>query len=335
LQRWEVADRIRVTDLQVGKSYLVKAEKASRETDFYRMESPNLDPSEIPPLWAETILGHIEGAAVGAIDAILSDRASSSVEIDLAIFIAVQFTRGRAFRHSQETLLDESIKMRFPLDQRVAKHLATKQANEDEMFDFLKELHAGEIIVREQKAVLISRGLQIAMEVVPQLLARHWMVVSSPLVALITCDEPVVILEGPDASRRERGGIGTADIVIFPLSPEALLMMVHPLVDLHEMAFHTELDAVEASEVNLEIAANSNRCLFERGDRSSTIGFPLPPRQPASTRHGPYPLADEPGAELYRWSKPSRWNRAASPPPLPVRRWWWQPSEFQHLNVHK
>jgi len=50
-----------VTRLDDGYSYRATPGNAARETDYYRVESEDLDPIEVPPLVFETMLGTAEG----------------------------------------------------------------------------------------------------------------------------------------------------------------------------------------------------------------------------------------------------------------------------------
>lgn len=60
LRRWAEGGVIRVTDLDDNNSYLCAPEKAARETDFYRIDHPDIPRDEVPPLVFETLLGHLE-----------------------------------------------------------------------------------------------------------------------------------------------------------------------------------------------------------------------------------------------------------------------------------
>src|SRR4051794_26435246 len=60
LRRWAEGGRIRVTQIEEKNSYLAAPEKAARETDYYRIEAPEISPDEVPPLLFETMLGRVE-----------------------------------------------------------------------------------------------------------------------------------------------------------------------------------------------------------------------------------------------------------------------------------
>jgi len=331
LARWEVAGKIRVTETSSRHTYAQAASQAARETDFYRIESPDIDPVEVPPLLFETLLSRIEGEASQAIDYLVRNGEpglSGDDRVWLSAYLAFQITRGRAFRAEQDAAADMLFKLTTQATEASARHMLevadiepTPEAIATTL-DMLENLQAGRLVVREQTAAIIGRGAELAEFLTPQLLYRRWLVYWASHVPFVTCDEPVVILEGPDADRRRRGGVGTADVVVFPLSPEAVLAMFHPDDDPDDVALYPQLDSRETADLNLEIAANSHRWLFERSDRTATLGMSLPPLPPATAQEGPLELVGEPNARLFNQYRPSRWYWSKEPPQLPVFRWW-------------
>ncbi len=67
LRCWEAEGLLRVTDVDQRHSYLTSAANAARETDFFSLESHDLDPNEVPPLLAETALSRLEADAAEAL----------------------------------------------------------------------------------------------------------------------------------------------------------------------------------------------------------------------------------------------------------------------------
>lgn len=68
LKRWAEGGKIRVSDVNAGRTYITAPEKAARETDYYRVQSEDIDPEFLPPLFLETFLSHIEDLGKQAID---------------------------------------------------------------------------------------------------------------------------------------------------------------------------------------------------------------------------------------------------------------------------
>lgn len=80
LRRWEVAGKLRVTDVEAKRSHTTAAAKAARETDFYRLEADGLDPELVPPLLFETLLSQVEGWGKRIIDELVSDTPTLTIE---------------------------------------------------------------------------------------------------------------------------------------------------------------------------------------------------------------------------------------------------------------
>lgn len=114
LRRWEEGGRIRVTEIDAPKTYCVRPEVAGRETDFYRLEADGIDPDELPPLAMEVLLSVIEGKAKQAVDALLYGRDLTREELEyMSWFLALQVTRGRAFRAQMRESVHETFKLQY------------------------------------------------------------------------------------------------------------------------------------------------------------------------------------------------------------------------------
>ena len=276
--------RYRVTSRE---SHRTSARKIARETDFYRIESEDIDADKIPPLLFETLLGEIEGHAVEAIDVLL-EHGFDGFERDpslggwLTLFMAFQLTRGNRYRQEHLAVVnagmleiyghvaDEGIAARIeesgeePTPEKVVEHRA-----------FIEGWKRGEYFVAPQDAELIGTGASMAGEIAPMIGQRQWALYRAP-VDLITCDEPVVAVGGPEISRRTLGGIGTAGVLLFPLEPRTLLAMFHPWVELSDVGELLALTYDETGEINLEIATSGHRWLIERPHTTQTRVIPLP-----------------------------------------------------------
>ena len=109
LKRWEESGQLQVTDVDTKVTYKTSAERAAKETDFYRIEHPDIDPNVIEPLAFENLLGKIETIAKLEIDELL-ERPPGIVDDrmtweDLGYFIAFQVTRGREYRRTNQAMI--------------------------------------------------------------------------------------------------------------------------------------------------------------------------------------------------------------------------------------
>jgi hypothetical protein len=173
--------------------------------------------------------------------------------------------------------------------------------------------------VTPQKASIIGLSGEIATVIGEHLIGRRWALYRAPL-PLVTSDEPVVVVGGPGMSRREQVGIVAAGVVMFPLAPDTLLAMFHPLLDFDMDALCPELTFTEVTECNREIAANSTRWIFEHPGTHYAESLTLPIRPPSSRIE--VFANNENRSRLLRSYRNARWAFVEDPPPWPVARWW-------------
>ncbi len=327
LRRWrDVNNQVRVTQVDERRSWVTAPEKAARETDYYRVEHEQIDRRELPPLLMETLLSTLEESAKQAIDVLMTEQ---PVALDAPLFgefawhIAFQATRGKVFRDDNIYVVNEMNRLRFrdmddeaiernlsragqePTAELVAKHRA-----------FLQDIRSGKITLQGPPAQQVGFAARAAADVFPHLLAREWHVFETPP-ALVTCDEPVLLVGGPGLPRHERAGAMTASVVLFPLAPTRLLAMFRHDVEVFEPL---TLDAIDTAEVNRELAAVATRWIFELPSRHVGESIALPARGEV------YKLEQElvnvePGRARYRYYKPNRWRQEPRTP-WPVARWW-------------
>jgi hypothetical protein len=342
LRRWAEGGKVRVTVVDEGRSYLPAPETAARETDYYRLDHPDIDPEKLPPLLIETVLSRLEDNARMVIDELLKHRNPEGLEaqqlVDFVGHLAFSWTRGKGFRDNAKEMFADLYRMRYEdltddgIRARLRKSGVEPTADEITKYrQFLDGLIAGDIVAVPPEVQVIATAAMTAAPLGEYLLERTWVVYETPPI-LVTCDEPVISIGGPGSPRSERSGLGIAGVVIFPLSPSALLVMFHPTL---APSGPSTLDLVETAELNREIIASATRWAFERPSRHTTERMRVPPLLPkASLREGPLPQVDDSEGELYRIYTPTRWLDADAPP-WPVARWWrsgWTARQFPRLS---
>lgn len=307
-------------------SYLATPAKAARETDYYRVESEDIDPVEVPPLVFETMLGTAEGFGKRGIDELLVKHPSKinpELMMGFVWYLAFQLTRGEAFRRQQRHATADFFRMTTKdlTDQQLNAALGRELTVTEmaEIRGFVDQIQAGTRMVQPQTAAILGSAATTASELCRHILFREWQVFRTPNV-LVTCDEPVVLLGGPERSRAERAGVESAAVVLFPLAPNALLALFRKGTT---VVPPFELDHAETAEVNREIIANATRWAFERSSRKATVALTVPPLPTEATAtEGPLPDLAAPGQTIYRVYRPSRWANADQVPERPVARWW-------------
>lgn len=328
LHRWAEDDQVRVTDLGQSprRTYFGKPEKVGLETDFYRLEADGLDQDEVPPLALEVLMSVIEGKAKLGIDELIADgQPSAEHGAYLAWFIALQATRGRAYRASIRAAAHEVSKLQaegLNSAEAVRRRLTENgvEPSEEEVAEALsgvQKVLSGEWVVGPQEAALAALAAETAGELVKYLLlGRQWIVYDTPRV-LVTCDEPVVPLAGPGGHRAEQGGFADAPVILLPLTPSKLLVLLRN--DLEREDLKT-LDHAEVADINRELVASAARWVFERPSRKVGLRMPVPGPPPPLV-HELHDGSREEGRVVYRQYRPTRWV-AAPYTPWPVPRWW-------------
>jgi Protein of unknown function (DUF4238) len=205
LRRWAESGMVRVTELNQRRTYTVAPEKAARETDFYSLEHESLDPDEIPPLLMEALLSEVEGAAAAATDRLIAKGADSLTKDErfaMTSHLALQLTRGRSYREENRHMLADGYRLLYAeySDADIRRHLESRGIEVtpdvlDRHKKFPTDLQSGKVEIGRHRAQEVALAAQTAQDVGVHLWTRHWRVYRTPAV-LITCDEPVVAVEG-------------------------------------------------------------------------------------------------------------------------------------------
>jgi hypothetical protein len=342
LARWAENGQVRVSVIDEGTTYTTAPDKAARETDYYRLEHPMVDPEKLPPLLFETMLSRLEDNAKSVIDVLIAEKDFRAVSDEsmflFALHLAMSITRGAAFRAQDEAMTTQAFRLQWEgvTDDGIQGRLIElgQSGTEDEVADIrshLDALEAGTLTVQQAEPAVIGRAGELAQALTEHLLSRHWLLIDTPPV-LLTCDEPVIPLGGPGSPRTEGGGYVDAGVVIHPLTPTLLLALFHDGMDPVGPA---ALTLAEATEINREILANAHRWSFERPSRNVSKHLRVPARpDPLARREGPLPQVDGAHGELYRFFTVTRWINSPSPPPWPVPRWWggWSSAQYPRLD---
>ena len=327
-----------MTDKEIGRDYLKKPEKVARITDFYTLDSEAALAAGIPPLLAETLFGEIESRAAPVIRRLVDRPPSLRAQevVDLALFLAQQIARGQVNRAQHEEIATNLRALQFgSLTDEQLRNMVERtgrpvdEAELEKAREAIAALKDGSVRVAPERAASVALSMATAVEAGEVLLYRAWVVASSPS-PLITCDEPVVFLGTRGRPRSARGGVATAAVIGYPLSPYRILMMVHPAISAQNelqaadtgRVYADDLDVVERAQMCREIAMNCYRWVFEHpGTRiGQHLWLPDIDSVSASEIVG---MVDATGreAEIHHSYPTTRW--AHVPPSWwPTGRWW-------------
>jgi len=327
LKHWADDGKIRVTDVDESRSWVTTPNNAAVETDYYRVESPDVDPEEVPPLLFETALSKIEQWGAEFINATVADpdiRVEDEERVLFSLYMAMQYVRGRHFRAVARASATDQFKLKYgQITEKGIRHvlqekgLEVTEENVSRFRRFVDDLNSEDVTLGPTKATLLGTAGQMVSDVGFYLFERGWHTYSVPPI-LVTCDEPVIPVPGPPHPRSERGGVADAGVVLFPLTPSLLLAMFDDEKACPQQPY--TLDYADLADINREIVGASSTYAFERPARRTAAALKVPTAgEPISRTITP---ADQDADQyLIRRRRLSRWANASPAPPWPVERW--------------
>jgi hypothetical protein len=328
LSQWADEGKIRVTDVNESRSWITTPKRAASETDYYRVEAPDIDPDQVPPLLFEVAMSKAERWGADFIAAALDDPAaviSDEQRVLFSIYMAFQYVRGRSYRTFAHALATELFNLQYgEITNEGIRRLLLERGSDPNpeqvtrVREFVDQLNRGDVTIRPDQPSVISMSGKSVEQIGLHLFARGWRMYRVPRL-LLTCDEPVIPIAGPPHSRDERGGVGNAGVVIFPLAPDLLLAMFDGINARPPRG--DELGCTDIAEINREIVAASSTYAFERPSRRVAAAFDVPKTVKEIVRETLVP-ADGSERRLIRTQRPSRWANQTHAPPWPVERWW-------------
>jgi hypothetical protein len=317
---------LRVTEVDEGRSWTTTAEKAARRTDYYNLASDDLDPDQVPPLLAETLLSEIEALGKDAIDAVLDKGVEALLDqerSDLAVFLGFQSVRGDSTRKMIKTVANDDFIIQYGQLSRdgirqelIKRGLEASEASAEQSAKFISDLNEGTVAVGPQRPAEVMHAFRMALKVAEVLYDRHWAQFKTAPI-LLTCDEPVIPLGRPGDNRAELTGMADARAVIFPLGPDSLLVMFRNPPSSRALV---PLTLQEIAEINHEVIAHAAHWAFERPGRRTSTALRVPPR-PQATQIVEHEVTGKPNTSIVRFFSPSRWAGSSHPPTWPVSKW--------------
>ncbi|WP_079003000.1 DUF4238 domain-containing protein [Plantibacter flavus] len=325
LQRWAIEDRVRVIDLERDRNaYEPAPERAAFETDFYRLP----DSRGLPVVYWEAWLSAVEGHASQAFAVLDTDRPGDLDEEQhqwLALFIAVQMTRGRKARAKRRAML--AAELTQILDAYGPENLAN-DLRQGDLFaytanDSIETIMADVERFRSDPSQLpLTREQDLrvfahtATHVAGLITMRHFAIYKTPR-ALITSDEPMLELHEDMANPSLSGGVWGAPILAFPIGPYRVAAFYRR--DIEPRQPGSTLSINETVDLNAALLANAHSFAIARpGDLIAERLF-LPDAQSFRSSRQPDPKS---GNMLFRFWSPSRWEGQPNAPTRVVSRWW-------------
>lgn len=208
-------DQLNVFDKQTSRSFPTNAKNVASESRFYDFRIEDRDATLEPKL------AQIEGATKPLLERIL-DRDSASVVTDaerelLSTFLAVQFTRTKAFR---EQVLD--------LPRMLGEHLRSRSEARDDLGEieqFIKLPDENELKIQTAHFMMNAPR-----DFGPHFLDKDWLLIATTREApFIIGDNPLALQNSIDMGPYGNLGLAVKGIEIYlPLSPVRALAMWCP-----------------------------------------------------------------------------------------------------------
>lgn len=282
------------------------------ERDFYTIPT-SAHTSGIPLRWVETHLARIEDKCSKHIAALVDGPIGVVSDLgmmrDMSVFLGLQVSRTVTGRQRAMAIVSAPDTAK----RKLLTHLspsATPAEIDQSMQDQLPDREHGaiRIIIEDVRNALAT-----------SILDRHWAVYETAN-AFVTSDEPVVMVAGPPHLRSTFGRAKPSAVLIYPLSPDRLLVMRR--TDLKETQ-NFVLNEAETRSVNCEILATAARVAFERPTDVIAENLPVPSGLPLVEPDYEH-LSDDDAIVMMLGAAvpPNRWMSADDIPPWPVTRWY-------------
>jgi hypothetical protein len=260
----------------------ITVRKACADNDYYRIDAEDLEEwarDGHDPNIAENALGRVEDEAAHLISDIINGRLprTDADQLHLALFVAVQMTRGWQFHEEMNqglTLQTRQESQDWRDEARVWLRHQGKPAGPKDVEAFLDRVSSsnGPLLVMN-KATRVQVSLRHALHTLtPMLLGRHLRILRFDKPSLVVSDAPV----GTWAPGQDRAvGIGNAALVFMPLSRQVAL------------AYGTKAGPVDttapprrAEQINFLTADGAVRWVYEHPDDRIVEALNIPTDRP-------------------------------------------------------
>jgi hypothetical protein len=307
LQRFGRGDRIAVVDVHTGVRRVSPIADTAAERDFYSFINTQ---GELDGR-LEHMLSQVEGDGARVIKNLTSvffQEPSADDREALSVLLAFQMVRGREFRRRGELLAD--LTMRLPLsfvtDEQSARSalqargiMEPSEAEILELISACDELDSIEFVPDPNDHMRMMGPL--AMNIMPHLLNRPWVLIEFPEPALLTSDEPVALYSAGEHDEYESLSVPGAREIYFPLDPKRLLILGHP-EDLDRSFIRVEGRPEWADLSNWLMSVYAYQYLFLHPEHDIRMP-PLPEERPL------FRVTDDASPVLSRYNQPPAHRR--------------------------
>lgn len=257
--------------------------KACAEVGFYAIPTEELDPQareDHDPEVAERVLAGVESATSALLDELTEGRLPQDEDdrITLALFAALQMTRGWQFRRDLDDMVNASamreIRARTD-DARVRAFLRDRGDAYDDaaVRDFHERLRTNPPRIVMGHGSVVQTSVQHAVEqVLPVLLTRPWHLLRFDRPLLLTSDAAIAPWSPPSPAGTPSPALMTARAVFLPVDRQTCLAFGSTGGDRVEQA-----RPARAKRINLAVASAATRWVFHHPDDRPLDHLVVPP----------------------------------------------------------
>lgn len=264
-------NKLQVLDLEAKRSYSNSIKDISVEKDYYTIRAEGIEPDGFES-WLATAEGKTAAVLRRITDGVWPlDEEERAV---LAFFMILQYQRGRGARDLIERFQSVSVGMltevhgfeKFSqlLDDGIQTPLSEEK--KQELFDWITSYRQGDTTtIKANSHQHIASIIDSTDELSRYLVGRPWVLVNFKRRALLTSDEPLGLIAGPNMEGFPGVGLLNAEVITFPLTRKLGLLMKSPR-NLIELG--TKIEEVRQGKFDVEMRGTT---LLERGFNTQAV----------------------------------------------------------------
>ncbi|HZL17520.1 MAG TPA: DUF4238 domain-containing protein [Polyangia bacterium] len=286
MERFAVDGRVDVVDRDdPAKFFNAKPRNVLREKHFYSVETDDGRDASLEKMFAT----QVEGPAAAAFKRVFDDGYSLDApgrRAAISLFLAFQCVRGPGTRRDLVQQHETAAKAiaEFATPESLRSHLEKRgeTITDEQMADVAKYAHLGQYELMAERAAELHLDILVkhALEMVPFIARRTWVVLEFGAPLLLTSDEPVGYVGQDIDEPGDAQGVAGSPQLVFPIDPCRALLMIRP--DMPAESGRIMADRRSADVVNRHVAFNATRSLVRRPGTDPLAGLTVPTKAPAS-----------------------------------------------------
>ncbi len=264
-----------------GKPVPLTVGDAAVECGFYEIDVPDDLADTFDSEHVENLLSQVESQARPILDDMLAGRfpLDPKAKFDLALFLALQMTRGRVFREDFHEIGQAAAKRfasEIPFERVEAWHRSKGHSMDDQQLEEFWERvrrFEGTTVVASKTTEVMWMLKHVVETMHPHLFLRQWRLHRFVDPGLLISDDPVALWGRPTRDLDHQPlGVATADAIWMPLDRNHALGLIRSGEERI-----VEGTPIRMKQINTAVAGASHRWLFHHPDDSPLDDLTIPP----------------------------------------------------------